>query len=217
MNVEQARFNMVEQQIRTWEVLDQDVLDLLFRVKREDFAPAAHRDLAFADLEIPLGHGEAMMQPKVEARILQELALKPTENVYEVGTGSGYLTALLASRARHVTTVEIHPDLLERATANLRNAGIRNVTLLQGDGAQAPLAESAFDVIVLGGSTPILPQAFLERLAPGGRLFTVLGDAPVMKAVLVRQPVPGSFQPVEIFETMLKPLVNAAQPPRFRF
>jgi len=217
MNVEQARFNMVEQQIRTWEVLDQDVLDLLFRVKREDFAPAAHRDLAFADLEIPLGHGEAMMQPKVEARILQELALKPTENVYEVGTGSGYLTALLASRARHVTTVEIHPDLLERATANLRNAGIRNVTLLQGDGAQAPLAESAFDVIVLGGSTPILPQAFLERLAPGGRLFTVLGDPPVMKAVLVRQPVAGSFQHVELFETMAKPLVNAPQPPRFRF
>jgi len=217
MNVEQARFNMVEQQIRTWEVLDQDVLDLLFRVKREDFAPAAHRDLAFADLEIPLGHGEAMMQPKVEARILQELGLKPTENVYEVGTGSGYLTALLASRARHVTTVEIHPDLLERATANLRNAGIRNVTLLQGDGAQAPLAESAFDVIVLGGSTPILPQAFLERLAPGGRLFTVLGDAPVMKAVLVRQPVAGAFQRVELFETLLRPLANAAQPARFRF
>ena len=217
MNVEQARFNMVEQQIRPWEVLDQDVLDLLFRVKREDFAPAEHRAIAFADLEIPLAHGEAMMQPKVEARILQELALKPTENVYEVGTGSGYLTALLASRARHVTSVEIHPDLLERAAANLRTAGIRNVTLLQGDGAQAPLAESAFDVIVLGGSTPILPQAFLERLAPGGRLFAVLGDPPVMKAVLVRQPVPGSFQPVELFETMLKPLVNAAQPPRFRF
>jgi protein-L-isoaspartate(D-aspartate) O-methyltransferase len=217
MNIEQARFNMVEQQIRTWEVLDPDVLDLLFRVKREDFAPAEHRGIAFADLEIPLGHGEAMMQPKVEARVLQELALKPTENVYEVGTGSGYLTALLASRARHVTSVEIHADLLERAAGNLRTAGIRNLTLLQGDGALAPLAESAFDVIVLGGSTPILPQAFLERLAPGGRLFAVLGDPPVMKAVLVRQPIPGSFQPVEIFETMLKPLVNAAQPPRFRF
>ena len=217
MNIEQARFNMVEQQIRTWEVLDPDVLDLLFRVKREDFAPAEHCGIAFADLEIPLGHGEAMMQPKVEARVLQELALKPTENVYEVGTGSGYLTALLASRARHVTSVEIHPDLLERAAGNLRTAGIRNLTLLQGDGALAPLAESAFDVIVLGGSTPILPQAFLERLAPGGRLFAVLGDPPVMKAVLVRQPIPGSFQPVEIFETMLKPLVNAAQPPRFRF
>ena len=217
MNIEQARFNMVEQQIRTWEVLDTTVLDLLFRVKREDFVPPEHRALAFADLEIPLGHGESMMQPKVEARIVQELALKPTENVYEVGTGSGYLTALLASRARHVTSAEIHPDLQERAAASLRAAGIRNVTLLQGDSARAPLAESAFDVIVLGGSTPILPQAFLDRLAPGGRLFAVVGDPPAMKAALVRQPVPGAFQHAELFETVLKPLVNAAQPPRFRF
>ena len=217
MNVEQARFNMIEQQIRTWEVLDPQVLDLLFQVKREDFVPPQHRALAFADLEIPLGHGEAMLQPKVEARVLQELSLQPHENVYEVGSGSGYLTALLASRARHVTSVEIHTDLQERAAANLRAANIRNVTLLQGDGARAPLAESAFDVIVLGGSTPILPQAFLDRLAPGGRLFAVVGDAPVMKAVLVRQPLPGAFQHAELFETVLKPLVNAAQPPRFRF
>jgi protein-L-isoaspartate(D-aspartate) O-methyltransferase len=217
MNVEQARFNMVEQQIRTWEVLDPDVLDLLFQVKREAFVPPEHAALAFADLEIPLGHGETMLQPKVEARILQELEVKPTENVYEVGTGCGYLTALLASRARHVTSAEIHPDLQERARANLRVAGIRNVTLLQGDSARAPLAESAFDVIVLGGSTPILPQSFLDRLAPGGRLFAVVGDAPAMKAVLVRQPVAGAFQHFEIFETLLKPLVNAAQPPRFRF
>jgi protein-L-isoaspartate(D-aspartate) O-methyltransferase len=217
MNIEQARFNMVEQQIRTWEVLDPEVLDLLFKVKREDFVPPEHRALAFADLEIPLAHGESMMQPKVEARVLQELALQPGENVYEVGTGSGYLTALLASRARHVTSAEIHPDLQERAAVNLRNAGIRNVTLLQGDSARVPLAESAFDVIVLGGSTPILPQAFLDRLAPGGRLFAVVGDPPVMKAALVRQPVAGAFQHAELFETMLKPLVNAAQPPRFRF
>jgi protein-L-isoaspartate(D-aspartate) O-methyltransferase len=217
MNVEQARFNMVEQQIRTWEVLDPAVLDLLFQVKREAFVPGPHASLAFADLEIPLGHGEAMLQPKVEARILQELELAPTENVYEVGTGSGYLTALLASRARHVTSAEIHPDLQERAAANLRNAGIRNVTLLQGDSARAPLAESAFDVIVIGGSTPILPQAFLDRLAPGGRLFAVLGDAPVMKAVIVRQPVAGAYQHVEVFETVLKALVNAPQPNRFRF
>ena len=217
MNVEQARFNMVEQQIRTWEVLDPQVLDLLFQVKREAFVPPEHAALAFADLEIPLGHGETMLQPKVEARILQELEVKPTENVYEVGTGCGYLTALLASRARHVTSAEIHPALQERAAANLRGAGIRNVTLLQGDSARAPLAESAFDVIVLGGSTPILPRSFLDRLAPGGRLFAVVGDAPVMKAVVVRQPVAGAFQHGEIFETMLKPLVNAAQPPRFRF
>ena len=217
MNIEQARFNMVEQQIRPWEVLDPEVLELLFEVKREDFVPAAHRALAFADLEVPLGHGEAMMQPKVEARIVQELAIAPHDNVYEVGTGSGYLTALLARRARHVTSAEIHPDLKQQAERNLARAGIRNVTLLEGDSARGPLAESAFDVIVLTGSTPVLPQAFLDRLSPGGRLFAVLGDPPAMKAVVVRHAVPGSFQHVEIFETQLKPLVNAPQPSRFRF
>jgi protein-L-isoaspartate(D-aspartate) O-methyltransferase len=217
MNIEQARFNMVEQQIRTWEVLDAEVLELLFEVKREEFVPPEHRALAFADLEIPLGHGESMMQPKVEARILQELAIQPHENVYEVGTGSGYLTALLARRARHVTSAEIHPGLKQRAERNLAAAGIRNVTLLEGDSSRGPLAESAFDVIVLGGSSPVLPQAFLDRLTPGGRLLAVLGDAPAMKAVLVRQPVAGSFQHVELFETFLKPLVNAPQPSRFRF
>jgi protein-L-isoaspartate(D-aspartate) O-methyltransferase len=217
MNVEQARFNMVEQQIRTWEVLDPSVLGLLFQVKREDFVPPEHREIAFADLEIPLGHGEVMMQPKVEARILQELAIQPHENVYEVGTGSGYLTALLARRARHVTSAEIHPDLRARAQKSLATAGIRNATLLEGDSALGPLAESAFDVIVLTGSTPLLPQAFLDRLTPGGRLFAVLGDPPAMKAVLVRQPAAGSFQHQELFETVLKPLVNAPQPPRFRF
>ena len=217
MNIEQARFNMIEQQIRTWEVLDPLVLELLFEVKREDFVPPEHRSLAFADLEVPLGHGEAMMQPKVEARILQELAVQPHETVYEVGTGSGYLTALLARQARHVTSAEIHPDLKARARRNLEAAGIGNVTLLEGDSARGPLADSAFDVIVLTGSTPILPQAFLHGLAPGGRLFAVIGDAPAMKAVLVRQPVPGSFQQAELFETMLKPLVNAPQPTRFRF
>ena len=217
MNVEQARFNMIEQQIRTWEVLDPQVLDLLFQVRREDFVPPEHRGLAFADLEIPIGQGESMMQPKVEARILQELALRADEAVYEVGTGTGYLTALLARSTRHVTSVEIHPDLKAKGEQNLRSAGITNVTLLEGDSARAPLAESAFDVIVLTGSTPVLPQAFLDRLRPGGRLFAVVGDAPVMKAVVVRHPVQGSFQHVELFETMLKPLVNAAQPPRFRF
>jgi protein-L-isoaspartate(D-aspartate) O-methyltransferase len=217
MNIEQARFNMVEQQIRTWEVLDADILDLLFQVKREDFVPPEHRGLAFADLEVPLGHGESMMQPKVEARILQDLAVQPNETVYEVGTGSGYLTALLSRRARHVTSAEIHPDLKSRAERNLRAIGAANVTLLEGDSARAPLTESAFDVIVITGSTPVMPQAFLDRLSPGGRLFAVVGDVPVMKAVIVRQPVPGSFQHVELFETLLKPLVNAPQPPRFRF
>ena len=217
MNIEQARFNMIEQQIRTWEVLDPQVLDLLFEVKRENFVPHEHRSLAFADLEVPLGHGEAMMQPKVEARILQELALQPHETVYEVGTGSGYLTALLARRSRHVTSAEIYPDLRARAASNLKAEGVSNVTLLEGDSAQRPLAESAFDVIVLTGSVPVLPQAFLDRLAAGGRLFAVVGDRPVMKAVVVRQPAAGSFQHQELFETVVKPLVNAPQPPRFRF
>ena len=217
MNLEKARFNMVEQQIRPWEVLDPGVLELLFEVKRELFVPAPHAALAFADMEIPLGHGESMMQPKVEARILQELAVRPEETVYEVGTGSGYLTALLARRARHVTSAEIHADLQEAGRAILARAAIANVTLLHGDSARAPLGESAWDVIVITGSTPELPQAFLDRLAPGGRLFAVVGDAPAMKAVVVERGASGAIRRTEVFETLLKPLVNAQQPVRFRF
>jgi protein-L-isoaspartate(D-aspartate) O-methyltransferase len=217
MNLEQARFNMVEQQIRPWEVLDPDVLGLLFEVKRELFVPRRHAALAFADMEIPIGHAEAMMQPKVEARILQELAVRPEESVYEVGTGSGYLTALLARRARHVTSAEIHEDLHAGAQANLARAGVANATLLRGDSALAPLGETAYDVIVLTGSTPVLPQAFLDRLNTGGRLFAVVGDAPVMKAVLVERGAGGDLRRTEVFETLLKPLVNAQSPARFRF
>ena len=217
MNIEQARFNMVEQQIRTWDVLDPDVLGLLFEVKRERFVPEAHRELAFMDLEIPIGHGEAMMQPKVEARILQEIALQPHETVYEAGTGTGYLAALLSRRAKHVTSAEIHGDLSAGARCSLADAGISNVTLLEGDSARAPLGETAFDVIVLAGSTPLLPEAFAARLNPGGRLFAVTGEAPVMEAVLVRHAAAGSFSRTVLFETMLKPLVNALQPTRFRF
>jgi protein-L-isoaspartate(D-aspartate) O-methyltransferase len=217
MNLEQARFNMVEQQIRPWEVLDPEVLELLFKVKREAFVPPEHRDIAFADLEVPIGLGEAMMQPKVEARIVQELAIRPTENVYEVGTGSGYLTALLASRARKVTSAEIHGELSARAGENLRRAGIVNVTLVVADSAARPLAATGFDVIVLTGSVPFVPPAFLEQLAPGGRLFAVVGDPPVMEATLIRQADRGAFQSVKLFETLLKPLANAPQPARFRF
>ena len=217
MNVEQARFNMVEQQIRPWEVLDPEVLALLFEVKRENFVPEAHRDLAFADLEIPLGYGEAMWQPKVEARALQELGIGPRESVYEVGTGSGYLSALLARRAGSVTSAEIHRGLLEQARRNLHAAGMSNVTLIAGDSARAPLTDATYDVIVLTGSTPVLPEAFLERLNPGGRLFAVTGDAPAMKAVVVRKAAAGGTETVELFETLLKPLQNALQPPRFRF
>jgi protein-L-isoaspartate(D-aspartate) O-methyltransferase len=217
MNIDQARFNMIEQQIRPWDVLDPDVLKLLGEVKRERFVPPEHRELAFADLEIPLGGGEAMWQPKVEARVVQELEIRPTDTVYEVGTGSGYLAALLARRAKHVTSSEIDPALAERARVALQAEGVANVTLLAGDSARAPLGELSYDVIVLTGSTPVLPQAFTDRLNPGGRLFAVTGDVPVMKATLVRQGARGELQTVTLFETVLRPLQHALQPERFRF
>lgn len=220
MNTDQARFNMVEQQIRTWEVLDPDVLDLLFKVKREDFVPAEYVGLAFADIEIPLAHGQSMMNPKVEARILQELAPQTHERVLDVGTGSGYLAALLASRSRHVTTVEYFADLADAARAKLARAGIGNVTVTQGDAAQAGAAavgSDAYDVIVLGGSTPVLPQRFLELLAPGGRLFAVVGDEPVMVGCLYEKDKQGNVTQVEVFDTVLKPLVHCLEPARFAF
>ena len=217
MNIDQARFNMIEQQIRPWDVLDPDVLKLLGEVKRERFVPPEHRELAFADLEIPIGGGESMWQPKVEARVVQELEIRPTDTVYEVGTGSGYLAALLARRAKHVTSAEIDPALAERARVALQAEGLSNVTLLAGDSARAPLGELSYDVIVLTGSTPVLPQAFTDRLNPGGRLFAVTGDVPVMKATLVRQGARGELQTVTLFETVLRPLQHALQPERFRF
>ena len=220
VDIEKARFNMVEQQIRTWEVLDQEVLDLLFKVKREDFVPAPYRALAFADMEIPLGHGQAMMLPKVEARIVQELAVRKTERVLEIGTGSGYLAALLASRALEVVSVEIFPEFSTAALEKLQRAGISNVVLRVGDGARAQAAvvgAGGFDVIVLTGSTPVLPNAFLDALKPNGRLFAVIGDAPVMKAVLMTKTPAGSVASTEVFETQLAALISAEQPERFKF
>jgi protein-L-isoaspartate(D-aspartate) O-methyltransferase len=221
MNLEQARFNMIEQQIRTWEVLDQDVLDLLYALRREDFVPAAHRALAFSDLEIPLkdhpGPGQRMLQPKVEARILQELAPRKHETALEVGTGSGYFAALLAARSQRVHTVEIDPELKAFGEDNLRRAGMANVQVELGDAAQGWSAHAPYDVIALTGSTPVLPQSFLDQLNPGGRLFAVVGDPPVMEARLVRCVAAGSFQTVDLFETCLAPLRNALQPRRFRF
>src|SRR5260221_1248565 len=181
MSVEQARFNMVEQQIRTWEVLDQDVLDLLYVVRREEFVPTEYRAFAFSDMEIPLyegaDEGERMMQPKVEARILQELAVRKNERVLEVGTGSGYLTALLAARAHHVYSVEINPKLKAFGEDNLRRAGVENVTPELGDAAQGWQRHAPYDVIVLTGSTPLMPQTLLSQLGVGGRLFAIVGDA----------------------------------------
>ena len=217
MNIEQARFNMVEQQIRPWEVLDQTVLDLLYVVRREEFVPPGYRTLAFSDLEIPIGHGQTMMQPKVEARILQEVAPKSTDKVLEVGTGSGYMAALLAHRARHVYSVEIVPALKSLGEANLRRAGVANVTVETGDAARGWQRQAPYDVIVLTGSTPELPEAFLAQLAPGGRLFAVVGEAPVMEARLVTCVAPGSFNSVDLFETVLAPLANALERDKFEF
>jgi protein-L-isoaspartate(D-aspartate) O-methyltransferase len=221
MSVEQARFNMVEQQIRTWEVLDQDILDLLYAVRREEFVPAMYRAFAFSDLELPLyegaDEGECMMQPKVEARILQELAVRKHERVLEVGTGSGYLTALLAARAHHVYSVEINPRLKAFGGENLRRAGIANVTVQLGDASQGWTKDSPYDVIVLTGSTPVLPQTLVSQLKVGGRLFAVVGDAPVMEARLMTCVGEGSQHTIDLFETCLAPLKNALQPARFEF
>ena len=170
MDIEQARFNMVEQQIRTWEVLDPDVLDLLFKVRREDFVPAAYRMLAFADLEIPLGDGEKMWMPKMEARVVQELQLESGESVLEIGTGSGYLTALLASLGARVTSVEINARLSAEARAKLARISSGSVEFEIGDGARGWGSET-YDAIVLTGSTPVLPEDFARQLNPGGRLF----------------------------------------------
>jgi protein-L-isoaspartate(D-aspartate) O-methyltransferase len=207
---------MVEQQIRTWEVLDQDILDLLFTVRREDFVPGPYRSLAFADLEIPLGDGQKMWTPKMEARVLQDLRLVPGESVLEVGTGSGYFAALLAGRGARVTSVEINPRLADAAKARLARAGVRDVDLRTGDGARG-FSAATFDAVVLTGSTPVLPDSLVAQLKPGGRLFAVVGDPPVMTARRVEYVGPGSWTTTDLFETVIDPLVNAAAPARFRF
>ena len=221
MDYELARFNMIEQQIRTWEVLDQDVLNLLFQVKREDFVPVAYRAIAFTDMEIPIGEGQFMMAPKMEARIVQELAPTANERVLEIGTGSGYLTALLASRALSVTSVEIFDAFSRNAASNLARAQITNVILRVGDGAQSPAAfigiDTKFEVVVLTGSVPILPDAYLDVLTENGRLFAIIGDAPAMKATLFTRTGSNAFAATEIFETVVPPLLNAKQPSRFDF
>ena len=216
MDYEQARFNMVEQQVRTWDVLDQQILDLLFAVKREEFVPAAYRSLAFADLELPLANGARMWAPKLEARVLQALKLKRAEAVLEIGTGSGYLSALLGRRAGNVTTVEIDAALSIRAAATLARTGIANVRCEVGDGARGWGIEK-FDAIVLTGSTPLLPEDFFRQLKPGGRIFAIVGDLPVMTARLVEWSTPDSRVTTDLFETVVAPLVNAAAPARFQF
>ena len=215
MNFEQARHNMVEQQIRTWAVLDQQVLDVVMRTPREEFAPPQYRSLAFTDMEIPLGYGQAMMPPRVEARIVQTLAVRPEDTVLEIGTGSGYLAALLARLARHVYSVEIYPELKNTAERRLAAHGIDNVTVELGDAANGWPQHGDYDVIAVTGSMPVLPPALQQSIKPGGRLFVVVGDATAMEALLITRVGANEFSCETLFETVVTPLVNAPQPQRF--
>jgi protein-L-isoaspartate(D-aspartate) O-methyltransferase len=217
MNIEQARFNMIEQQIRPWEVLDPQVLDLLFVVKREDFVPAAYRNLAFADMELPLGSNQVMLAPRVEAKMLQELGIKKTDKVLEIGTGSGYMAALLAARAEHVVSVENRPELAEFARQNLERAGISNVTIEVADGANGWSQSGPYDAIIVSGSLPTLPAALLKQLRVGGRLAVTVGQAPVMQAQLITCTADGIYNTVNLFETVIPAIDGTATQSDFSF
>jgi protein-L-isoaspartate(D-aspartate) O-methyltransferase len=215
MNLDQARYNMIEQQIRPWDVLDQRVLDLLSTVPREDFVPEAYRNLAFADINIPLGEGQVMMSPKVEARILQALNIQEDETVLEVGTGSGYVTALLANLAKQVISVDINPDMTRQASEKLAAHRITNVTLETGDAAHGWDAHAPYDVIVVTGSLPLLPATFKQALKVGGRLLAIVGDSPAMGVLLITRVGETEWAEEALFETDLPALINAPQPERF--
>lgn len=217
MNIERARFNMIEQQIRPWNVLDPAVLDLLALVRREDFVPPAYRALAFVDSEVPLPEGQCMLAPKVEARLLQELDLQRHERVLEIGTGSGFMAALLAHRARAVTSLEIRPALATFAAGNLQRAAITNAKVRVLDGARGLPDDAPFDAILLSGSVDSVPQALLEQLAPGGRLIGIVGDEPMMRAVRVRRLADAQFETTELFDTVAPRLSGFGEPSRFRF
>lgn len=215
LNLQQARENMVLQQIRTWDVLDQRVLDLLEDMPREDFVPETYRKVAYADMRVPLGHGEVMMPPVVEARMLQALDIQAKDTVLEIGTGSGFVTALLASLGRHVFSVDTHAGFTQAASDKLSAHGILNVTLDTGDAARGWSNCGQVDVIAITGSLPMLPEVFPLSLKPGGRLFAIVGDAPAMEAQLITRLSNGEFRRENLFETDLPPLRNAQQPNRF--
>ena len=222
LDIERARHNMVEQQIRPWEVLDQSVLDLLLLVRREEFVPPPLRLLAFSDMEIPLridgvDTGECMFAPKVEARLLQELGIRAHEHVLEIGTGSGYMAALAAHRAQQVLTVEIHPRLAAFGAANLRRNGVRNAHVESGDGSRGWAAKAPYDVIIVSGGLPMVPPELLVQLKIGGRLAAIVGEAPVMSAQIITRVTESAYDTLRLFETVAKPLLNAPRPPRFRF
>ena len=213
MDFERARFNMVEQQVRPWEVLDRAVLDLMERAPRDAFVPKEYRRLAYADIAVPIGNGETMLPPKVEGRLLQALRIGPEDRVLEIGTGSGFLTWLLAQRAAHVTSIEIDPALAERARANLAAHGVGNATVEVGDGRREH--GQRYDAIAVGGSIPVPEPAFEERLEVDGRLFVVVGTAPTMEAMLVHRTGESEWIRESMFETVLPPLAGCEAPRRF--
>lgn len=216
-NIEQARFNMIEQQIRPWNVLDLSVLELLSVVKREDFVPLAHKSLAFTDMEIPLPGGQAMLAPRLEARLLQDLAVQKHEKVLEIGTGSGYMAALLAHRAQRVISLEILPELVTLARANLAKAGIGNVEVRNFDGSKGAPAEGPFDVILLSGSVAEVPHSLLAHLKVDGRLGAVVGDEPVMRATFVTRTSETDYRTTQPWDTIAPRLQNFPEPSRFKF
>ncbi len=217
MNVEQARFNMIEQQIRPWDVLDQDVLSLLAQMRREDFCPPAYRAMAFVDTEVPLPCGQCMLAPKVEARLLQELQVQKHEQVLEVGAGSGYMAALLARRAQHVITLEIEPELVRFASDNLKSAWVMNAQVRHLNGARGLVEEAPFDVIVLSGSVAEVPTALLSQLKLGGRLVAIVGQQPIMRAVLTTRSGEHAYSSVDLFDTVAPRLKGFDEPSRFNF
>jgi protein-L-isoaspartate(D-aspartate) O-methyltransferase len=214
---ERARFNMVEQQIRPWEVVDPRVLDVLQRVPRDPFTPPAYRALAYADIEVPLAHGETMLAPKIEAKLLQALGIQPTDRVLEIGTGSGYLTACLAHLGGHVVTIDWHADFVAEAQVRLAELGIANVEFVTGDAFAADLPGAPFDVIAVTGSVPILPARFQALLNEGGRLFAVVGEPPAQEATLLTRVRGEVYRREALFETVISPLANAPKPAAFVF
>jgi protein-L-isoaspartate(D-aspartate) O-methyltransferase len=215
IDIEQARFNMIEQQVRPWDVLDQRVLDVMSATPREDFVPERYRSLAFADTNIPLGHDQVMMAPKTEGRLLQVLDVQAGDSVLEIGTGSGYLTACLSRLGNHVTSIEIFPEFREAAAAKLAAHGFRNVTLRDADAANGIGSDTRYDVIAVTGSLPLLHRQFHDNLAIGGRLFVIAGMPPVMEALLITRIDERNWSRESLFETSLPPLLHAEQPQQF--
>ena len=216
MNIEQARFNMIEQQVRPWDVLDQSVLALLSAVRREDFVPQAYRGMAFMDIDIPLGHGRVEPAPRVEARMVQDLNLSKHDTVLQIGVGTGYITALLAHKAQRVTALEGQADLVATARTNLRQAGINNAEVLQDNGANGLTGQAPFDAILLTGSVAVVPQALLDQLKEGGRLLAIVGQEPIMQATLFTRVANGQFTRQELFDITAPRLEGFAEPSQFK-